>query len=204
MSERARTDNHALTTVALRDYVEALFNEQQRATEMAEREREKAATVLRSEQLRTQQTAEQERAKSADALAASLAQSIREGDERLREHITQQVKQIEAALAAAQRETLIQHEASEKAIAKAEAANEKRFGSVNEFRVQLADQATLFLPREVFDAQFADLNKRVGANTDNINTTIGKSAGVSSTVGYFITAATIVISLVVLLANGTV
>src|SRR5215217_1730743 len=43
-------------------------------------------------------------------------------------------------------------EASEIAISKAQAATEKRFESINEFRGQLADQQATFLRREIFDA----------------------------------------------------
>jgi len=42
-------------------------------------------------------------------------------------------------------------EAAEKAVNKAEAAAEKRFKSVNEFRKQLSDQAATFMPRAEYD-----------------------------------------------------
>lgn len=94
---------------------------------------------------------------------AELAARLRmdEGDTRLREHIGAQYGQISAALEAARRETSFAHAASEKAIAKAEVANEKRFESVNEFRSQLSDQATTFLPREVAESFFNQLSERV-------------------------------------------
>lgn len=43
---------------------------------------------------------------------------------------------------------------------KAEAANEKRFESVNEFRGQLSDQAQHFIPRGVFESQVGSINDR--------------------------------------------
>lgn len=161
--------------VALREYVEALLNEQQRAIEMAEREREKTAI----------------------ALAAGLARLTEEGDERLREHIENQVRQLAAALEAADkrhgmlrdevilrdaalRDLLIQTSesndlrvreafaAAAAAIGKQEAANEVRFQSVNEFREQLGEQAREFVPREVADSQIGDLRSRIETNANAI------------------------------------
>lgn len=161
--------------VALREYVEALFTEGRRADEIAERERSQAASTLRSEQQRAQDVAEREREKAAQALASNLRDSIGDGDERLREHIGNQVEQINAALVAVESRAQIRHDAqrvqlddrfayTEAAVAKAEAANEKRFHSVNEFRAQLSDQAAQFLPREVAETQFANLLRRIESN----------------------------------------
>lgn len=143
--------------VPLREYIEAIQHEVKTALDMAEREREKAAQVLRE----------------------ALAQAIDQGDRALATHIAQEIARIREALqsadllerervektvakiAAVQRELSIVHEAAEKAIAKAENANEKRFASVNEFRAQLADQTASFLPREVADRQFAELARQL-------------------------------------------
>lgn len=163
--------------VDLRDYVEALFVEGRRATDIAERERSQAATTLRSEQQHAQDVAEREREKAAQALATALAQAISEGDERLREHIGNQVEQINAALMGVESRAQLRHDAqrtqlddrfgyTEAAVAKAEAANEKRFQAVNAFREQLAEQAAQFLPREVADTQFANLLRRIEANAE--------------------------------------
>jgi septation ring formation regulator EzrA len=42
-------------------------------------------------------------------------------------------------------------EQMDKAVCKAEAATEKRFESVNEFRLQLGDQARTFMPRQEYE-----------------------------------------------------
>ena len=42
-------------------------------------------------------------------------------------------------------------EQMDKAVCKAEAATEKRFEGVNEFRLQLSDQARTFLPRQEYE-----------------------------------------------------
>lgn len=69
------------TPEQVKEHVERLFSEKDRALQQADRERERAANALRVE----------------------LARSIDEGDARLREHIQNQVAAIQAALVAAQR-----------------------------------------------------------------------------------------------------
>lgn len=51
--------------------------------------------------------------------------------------------------------------ASDKAITKAEAANERRFEGVNEFRAQLSDQAATFLNRDQYNAAHQPLADRL-------------------------------------------
>ncbi len=182
-------------------------------------ERDRAAEALRSANQRAIEQADGERAKSADRLAeqlgdrigaasektdavkTSLHERINEGDSHLRQHIDQQVLQIEGALEAARRETSIIHDASEKAIAKADASTEKRFEAVNAFRQQLSDQANLFMPREVAEAQIEALRKQMLDNTKRIDTSQGARAGSEKTITMGLAAATIVISIVVILAN---
>lgn len=48
---------------------------------------------------------------------------------------------------------------ADRAVAKAEAASEKRFESVNEFRGTLSDQVRLFIPRSVVDPIFWTRNR---------------------------------------------
>ena len=141
--------------------------------------------------------AEQEREKAAKALRQELARAIEDGDKNLREHIEQQIQQIHAALVSAEklelqrfsendrrikdvldaandrleavrREVILIQESAAAAIAKAEAANERRFESVNEFRAQLAEQTASFLPREVADAQFSELRRALQDVTEKL------------------------------------
>ena len=51
--------------------------------------------------------------------------------------------------------------ASEKAVTKAEAATEKRFDSVNEFRKTLSDQAATFLARPEAEAKFKGYDEKL-------------------------------------------
>lgn len=166
--------------IATKDYVEAILVEKDRALKMADDEREKAASALRGEQQRALDQAEREREKAASALRDELARAIQEGDDRLREHVANQINQIKGDLTSAeklemervggvteklagvQREVNLQAFAAKEAITKAEKATEDRFESVNEFRKEaravresqataLAVLASSLLPRETFD-----------------------------------------------------
>ncbi len=194
--------------VPLREHIDSILAEHLRAVEIAEREREKAAVTLRAEVARVADMAERERSKAAEALAKQLKQSIQDGDLHLRQHIDQQYAQISAALQSSLRETGVLHNASEKAIAKAEAANEKRFEAVNEFRAQLTDQTASFLLREVAEGQFAKLESLVAADTKRLDQITGGQRAVDSgrtardrTVGLWVAGASAVIALVALLVT---
>ncbi len=165
--------------VELREYIERIFAENQRATEMAEREREKAASALTVERYNAASTAESEREKSAQALRAGLDRAIREGDERLREHIFNQVAQIQAALISAggleeerferakaevealRREMRLIQVAHADAVSKAENAQKEINYRGNQFRGQLADQAANLMPRKEVEAMVGEIRKRV-------------------------------------------
>jgi hypothetical protein len=64
---------------------------------------------------------------------------------------------FQAMIEASRRELQLTQAAADKAVAKAEAAAERRFESVNEFRGQLSDQAASFMPREVADTRLSKL-----------------------------------------------
>ena len=70
-------------------------------------------------------------------------------------------KAVAAALAATEKAIDKQERATELAITKQEIATEKRFEGVNEFRAQLADQATTFARKAEIDARFASLTEKV-------------------------------------------
>lgn len=167
------------TAAQVKEYFEALLAEQQKAIEVGERERSKAAEALSLDRYRALQVAEQERAKAADALATSLERSIQEGDDRLREHIANQVQQINAALEAARRETSILHAASKEAIAKAEISTDNRFAASNEVRAQMADQLTAhrdnlekivreLMPREVAEARLDEMRQQINVLAEKL------------------------------------
>ncbi len=160
-------------------------------------ERDRAASTLRDANQRALDQAEEERRKASERLAEQITQQISSGDENLRLHIHGQGEQLEAS----RRETQIVHEASEKAIAKAEFANEKRFAAVNGFRQQLSDQAKDFMPRELAESQVDELRKEVSLLRQGQTTSEGKSAGSAATLGYLVAGATLIISIVVVGVN---
>jgi hypothetical protein len=59
-------------------------------------------------------------------------------------------------------------DATREAIRKADAATEKRFDAVNEFRKALSDQTATFLPRTEYDTAHDSLAARVGVVNDRI------------------------------------
>lgn len=139
------------TPQQIKEFVESILVEKDRALEMAADEREKAASALRNEQQRADDQAEREREKAAEALRNQLTERIAQGDGNLREHISAQISQltqlvnsVEAVAMARhdglQREAKIQHDSDQAAIAKAETANEVRFAAANEWRGQSADR----------------------------------------------------------------
>lgn len=95
-------------------------------------------------------------------------------------------------------------EATEKAIGKAEAANEKRFESVNEFRGQLADQTRTFMPRIEVQQLLDQLTLRLGELNDRMNRQEGILHGANANkTGLYaaLAAATAVIIAIVVVIN---
>jgi hypothetical protein len=162
----------------VKEFVEALLAEKDRALAMADDEREKAASALRGEQRRALDQAASEREKAAENLRVELARSIREGDERLREHIQNQVMQIGAALVSADKlelermgkvqatvEALVDklevlRAAQSTAQDKFEHSVESRFKQVNEFRAALDDLGKQMATRREMEAASAAIAER--------------------------------------------
>lgn len=156
-------------------------------------ERDRAAQQLRETQAKAMEQAEREKVAAAEILSTGLKQMIDSGDEGLRLHIQAQTQQLEST----RREMGIINEASEKAIAKAEAANEKRFAGVNEFRQQLSDQAKEFMPRELAESQFSDIHKEVSLLRQGHDKSAGRSVQAETSLGRMIAVAAIIIPVVI-------
>lgn len=95
-----------------------------------------------------------------------------DSDLRYQQRFDAQGKALEAALLAADKAVIaaftaakqlvdVALAAADKAVTKAETASEKRFEGVNEFRKQLADQTSTFIPRVEADVRFAALVDRL-------------------------------------------
>lgn len=114
------------------------------------------------------------------ALSRSMDQQFTMYSALLDERYQTQQRQVDAAflaqstamataLTAAERAVAASREATEKAIDKAEIATEKRFGSVNEFRGQLADQAATMLTRNEANAVIAGLADKLNVLAIRLN-----------------------------------
>jgi hypothetical protein len=93
---------------------------------------------------------------------------------------------------------------SDKAVAKAETATEKRFEGVNEFRAQLNDQARTFMPRTESDASALRMAERIQELTDRMNRAEGHGAGAKDNkAGLYaaLAAVAVLLSIVVVVAN---
>ena len=103
-------------------------------------------------------------------------------------------RRFSAAILAQDKAVQIAMIASEKAVVKAEVAAEKRFESVNEFRAQLTDQATTFMPR-------AEAEQRLSALAEKIDDLKGSSrAGANTLWGYLLGGASLILAVIVFLA----
>jgi hypothetical protein len=84
---------------------------------------------------------------------------------------------VSAALSAADRAVAAALAAADRAVSKAEEAAEKRFDGVNEFRGQLADQASTLMPRAEAEIRLANLERFM-------NQSAGRRVGGSDVWGY--------------------
>jgi hypothetical protein len=203
-----RSEINRVRIEALAEHVEQIFHEKDRATEMATSEREKAANALRT----------------------TLERAITEADNHLREHVALQVDQIHVALqssellerervallvgqvshlaasftermAGMRRELEAAGEAAKEAVTKAENATEKRLEGLNEFRQQLSDQNSSFLPRETFQATVDGWGEWRTTIEARLSQTQGESSGkTEQRTSIYATIATIVAVLAVIVA----
>lgn len=78
--------------------------------------------------------------------------------------------------------------AAEKAVTKAEAASEKRFESVNEFRATLADQQRTFIPRAEAEMRMGVLENQLQILTANSVERRGQATGMQNLWAYIVAA----------------
>ena len=199
------------TATQIKEYIEAVMAESQRAIELAGIEREKAAAALRDQ----------------------LTDRIAAGDTNLREHISSQVTQLRALVEgvenlsvtrheAMRREAMIQHAADQAAITKAEISNESRFAAANEWRGQSADRertqqeaiasfiATLtpLSKTEALEDKLASTIDRNRTDIENLTKRFdakqNEAVGMKITASFLVTLVTIgigILSVIILVAN---
>jgi len=85
----------------------------------------------------------------------------------------------------------------EKAVVKADMATEKRFDAVNEFRNQLSDQQNTFARRSEVEIEVKALSARIAIAEGLAAQQKGKSEGVSSTGGLFLTISLAAVAILV-------
>jgi hypothetical protein len=88
--------------------------------------------------------------------------------EMLDERYATQTKALDAAFKAAEQAVAVALANAEKATTKAEAAADKRFDAVNEFRAVLTDQTKTFISRSEWDTTRAALDGRVSINAERL------------------------------------
>jgi hypothetical protein len=121
-----------------------------------------------------------------DTLHEHLQQQLDDSRRLLDERYATQTKALDAAFAAADKAVQTALLSAEKAVAKAETAAERRFEAVNEFRGQLADQATTFMPRTEADVRLTAMDEKVSRNTEDIASLQGRAlalAGIGALTG---------------------
>jgi hypothetical protein len=114
-----------------------------------------------------------------DTLHEHLDSLVREGFARLETLIIEKDKQYDLRFEGIVTATQAALAAADRAVGKAEAAAEKRFEGVNEFRAALGDQQRMLMPRGETEMLVNGLNDKVIALT----TAIGGLSGVRTGVG---------------------
>jgi hypothetical protein len=96
-------------------------------------------------------------------------------------HLDEARQQLQDQIDATQRATDAALLSTTKAIDKAEAAIEKRFESVNEFRAQLTDQSSTFLRRDMFDQHVREAREALQVVQTQAQTNHAQLLTISST-----------------------
>jgi hypothetical protein len=79
-----------------------------------------------------------------------------------------------------------------RAVSKAEAATERRFEAVNEFRAQLADQARAFMPRLEYEASYVNVDQRINNLKEKIDRIESTKQGGNATWTYVFASASLI------------
>jgi hypothetical protein len=103
-----------------------------------------------------------------------------ERDRLYKERAENSEKSVTIALQAQKIMTEAAFASADKAVTKADAAAEKRFDAVNEFREQLSDQAAAFLPRAEFAVQHKSMEDKILSLQQAQSSVEGKEKGISA------------------------
>jgi hypothetical protein len=103
-----------------------------------------------------------------------------------RERIKALARLMDAISIATDKANRIALEAAEKAVLKAENANERRFEGVNEFRQTLSDQAAQFITRKEVEALLNAVNGAIGRLETTSSNASGKGIGMGMMWGWIV------------------
>lgn len=82
--------------------------------------------------------------------------------------------------------------AAKEAVIKAELASEKRFESINEFRGQLADQASTLMPRAETEIRLKGITERIEVIDKSVVRSEGRNNGFQLSWGIFLAVASLI------------
>lgn len=136
---------------------------------------EQKATALALESVNKATAISQQTADRAVAKAEAAADKIHLQNmiDALRNNFEGQIQAAKEALAA-------NMASQEKAVTKAEMATEKRFEGVNEFRAQLSDQASRFMPRTEAEAWSSSNADKISSLASRMDRLEGRSGGIAA------------------------
>jgi len=121
---------------------------------------------------------------------AGVRESIAALDRLLTSRINAQADKVGLALTA-----------SDKAVLKAETANEKRFDSVNEFRATLSDQSKTFVDRREHSAEIAAIDERARRTDEALKTMLVWQGNITGRLAILGAAFAVLMTVVVFAAN---
>lgn len=125
--------------------------------------------------------------------------------ERLRAEVAALDRYLNARIDSQAEKVALALAASDRAINKAETAYDKRFESVNEFRLTLSDQTKTLVPRTEFDQLAKSLTEKIDDLKNIEALTAGRSAGIRLTTGALfagLAALATVLTIVFMLLQG--
>jgi hypothetical protein len=103
---------------------------------------------------------------------------------------------VDVRFEALEKQTSLALAAAEKAVTKAEVANEKRFENVNEFRQSLNDNARLLMPRVEAEKELKVLSDQISNLTGRINSREERGVGMQNGWAYLIAVVAVISSII--------
>lgn len=147
------------------------------------------------------ETQKQESAWTTDTLKENLENEIHA----VRKQIAESDRRYEQRFDGQEKATNLALQSAKEAVTKAEAATEKRFESVNEFRAALADQSNTLLTRNEYSTNHQNVIDKIDDVAKRIAAIESQARGSQLTIGKIyaaIGALGAILTMIVLLANG--